>query len=268
MIIKASAVKGLPVIAKETGKSVEKVDDIVYDPQANKVEALLVGKPGVFTDAKVILLTDAKGIGKDAVLIESEQHIKKASEAGEKISSLIKEKKQIPKSKIITEGGTSLGKISDLLFDSVSGKVEEYELSQGTVKDIQSGKQTIKVTDIVKIGEETSIVKEAVKQQIEEKSKEGGVKGKIKETITTVKEKGQELKENRTSQQESDKKKQENAVSNEIPSKADDKLATENIEVRETPEEKTENSSKISGVFKPAENPTGSSGNFDDLKKS
>ena len=78
-MLKGNNILGLKVIAIKNGKKINKVEDIIYNPKENKVKALLIDESGWFEDAKVILLQNIKSIGRDAVLIESEDQITKAS---------------------------------------------------------------------------------------------------------------------------------------------------------------------------------------------
>lgn len=79
MLIKAKDVVGLQVITKNEGKKIENIDDIVYDPQSNKVLALIANNGGMFSTSKVIMYTDILKIGPDAVMVESAEALQESS---------------------------------------------------------------------------------------------------------------------------------------------------------------------------------------------
>ncbi len=202
MLIKTSIILGKPIFTIDNGKKVEDVDDVLYNPHLNKIEGLLVDKGGLFSEAKVILFDDIRSLGEDAVLIDSPHVLKKASDTEKSIETLAKSETYLTNTKIITEEGTELGKISDIYFDNKTGAVEEFEVSQGAVKNIQSGKKRVKVSDIVTVGEDATIVKIYVEKKLKEQAQTQGVQGTfnkssqvIDENITNLREKTQDISE-------------------------------------------------------------------------
>ena len=187
MLMRASDVIGHKVITMSQGKKVEDVDDVIYSPVDNKVRALLVDKGGMFSHAKVILIEDIKSIGTDAVLIEDEIALKNSKEVAEPIADISEHYDYLSKTKIITEEGTELGKVSDLIFETTTGQVEEFEVSQGGLKNIQSGKKRIKIEDIITVGKDATIVRKATEYKMEEQ--QGGAKGLYNSGSETISEK-------------------------------------------------------------------------------
>lgn len=142
MLTRGSKVIGLQVLTIEQGKKVEDVDDLIYDPSSQKVVALLVSGGGIFSEAKVIPFNQIKSIGKDAVIVQSEDVLENASQMGKKVASIAGDGIYLSKTKVITKEGTNLGEIDDIFFDSQTGKVEEFEVSQG-LSDLSSGKKRL-----------------------------------------------------------------------------------------------------------------------------
>jgi uncharacterized protein YrrD len=218
-LIKGKDLIGLKVVTLQKGQMVDDVDEIVYDHAEDQVKALVVDSGGWFNDAKVILFEDIKSIGRDAVIIESEAVIRKASEVAGKISRIIKGDNYLTANKIITEDGNDLGQVSDIYFDPQTGKVVELEVSQGAIKNAQSGKKRIQMGDIVNVGEDATIVSSNVEQSIENQAQYQGLKGglataqndapgviyqtkqKLSDFGQTVKQKVQEIKEDPKTQE-------------------------------------------------------------------
>lgn len=230
MIVKAKSVIGSPIYTLKQGKRLENsVEDVVYDPQANRVEALVLDKGGWFSDTRVILLQDVHSIGDDVVLIQNDGVIKSADDVKPKVASIAKGENYLSADQVITEDGKDLGKISDLFFDSATGEVSEFEVSQGTLKNVGTGKKTIKVTDIIVVGEDAMIVGAYTAQIIEQQAQQKGLKGamtqtkqkapsimeqvkqKTKELTGKTKEKAKEIKESPKTKEITQKTKEKTA---------------------------------------------------------
>lgn len=176
-ILKGKDVIGLQIVTLEKGKILGNVNEIIFDPQNNQVKALLVDAGGWFTNARIILYEDVNKIGKDAVIVESENIIKNASEVQERITRILKGDNYLTTNKVVTEDGAEIGNVSDIFFDEPSGKVLELEVSQGTAENIKSGKKRVKVSDIIKVGEDVTIVRGYVEEDFEKQAEGHGLQG-------------------------------------------------------------------------------------------
>ena len=198
MLIKGNSVINLPVITVDNGKKLSRIKDLIYDAKNNQLKALLIDEGGWFSGAKVIPYANIERIGKDAVIIKSENMIRKASEFGEKLSHIGDNEKYLTKTRIITESGSDLGKVSDLIFDDQTGKVMEFEVSRG-LKDFKSGKKRVRIEDIVTIGKDATVVRAYTEDRFEEQARQQGLRGAfnksrsgVEKTLRQVKEKGRQ----------------------------------------------------------------------------
>jgi uncharacterized protein YrrD len=201
-LVKGNDVIGKKVTSIQKGKNIEDVDDLVYDPSEGKVKALLVDTGGWFSDAKVILFEDVKSFGKDAIVVESDDVIKKASDVPQRIAHIAKDDTYLTKTKVMTEEGMELGQVTDIYFDPNSGKVSELEVSQGAFKNVASGKKRVQVSDIIKVGEDVTIVKSSALSDVESQAEEKGLRGTyqqakegVEKGVKKVKEEGPDLME-------------------------------------------------------------------------
>lgn len=177
MLIKASKLIGKKVMSLDGGKEISEVKDLVYDPKANQVKAFLLDDGGWFSDAKVIAFEEISSIGQDAVMVQDEMKIKMASEVNQRVSNIAKDDQYLTKSKVMTQSGQDLGVVTDIFFDTETGRVEELEVSEGQLQNLQSGKKTIKVSEILTIGEDATIVRNEAVGELEEQEKQGGAQG-------------------------------------------------------------------------------------------
>jgi uncharacterized protein YrrD len=121
---------GLPVITRDTGTKVGKVEDLVIDRPARRILGLLLDEPGWFAKAKVIAWPAILVVGFDAVIVDSETSIKRASDLTE-MQEVLDRGYVLHGLRVQTTAGLELGKIEDFYFNPASGAVEGFELSGG-----------------------------------------------------------------------------------------------------------------------------------------
>lgn len=187
MTVKGTNVIGLKIISLQDGKEIGKVQDLIYDPDEKRIVALIAKNGGLFSDPKMVLINDLKNIGEDAIMIDSPNLIKSTSEVDQKIASIAKNENYITRTRIVTSTGVELGTISDLLFDQNTGKVEQFEVSQGGLIDVKSGKKYINVSQIETIGKDVIIVSPQTEGIIQSQEGTRGVQGKLNEGIDGAK---------------------------------------------------------------------------------
>jgi uncharacterized protein YrrD len=236
MPVKVTEIEGKPVIAKDNGKEIKKVEKVVFNPETKMVAGITVGKEQG-PDTEVVTAADISEAGKDAVLVESEQAVKKASEAGPEMVGFISSKSFLPKQKIMTEKGKQLGKLKDISFEPKTGILDELMIDQGLL----SGTKPIKATNLISIGKDAILVKEAAGQEIEQQP--GGVKAMLSKAKETV------IKPTPAPTPQPTTKVNQNLTSDPTPE----------IETRQEKNQgKEPNQSKIKGSFDPNSSPEGS----------
>jgi uncharacterized protein YrrD len=176
MLIKGTDAIGKPVIAKSTGEKIDEVEDLIYDSHEHRVKALLVDKGGWFSGAKVIRIDDIASIGKDAIVVDTPEVIRKAEEVGGEVSSIAKENAEITQTEIISEDGVKLGKVSDILFDPDTGEVQSLEVSQG-LNNMTSGKKHVLTSDIITVGKDATIVRKFTEDFLNQQARTQGIAG-------------------------------------------------------------------------------------------
>jgi uncharacterized protein YrrD len=195
MLIKASDVIGLKVLTITQGENIQDVNDIVYDPKENRVLALLVDNKGWFKDAKVILFEDINSIGKDNVMVEDASVLQSAGDVEENIAEIARSNNYLAGTKIVTVDGNELGSVTDIYFDSNTGEVDEFVVSQGVVKDVQSGRKRVKISDIITVGKDATIVRSYTEDMFDAQAEEGGVQGAVNQVKDKAQNTAHDLKE-------------------------------------------------------------------------
>ncbi|HLL61294.1 MAG TPA: hypothetical protein VK338_06255 [Candidatus Nitrosocosmicus sp.] len=165
MIIKVSDIKKADVLS-EDGKKMSKIQNILYDPQQKKIVAFMTSKPSLISDAKIIMSGNIKKMSDKAILVDSETSEKKSSQLSVQMEQMAKDEKlSLSKGKVIGEDAIEFGSISDVFLDSQTFKVFGFELSQGTMQDMKSGKKTMQISEIVSVGDDAVIVKPVLKNE-------------------------------------------------------------------------------------------------------
>jgi uncharacterized protein YrrD len=127
---KGKDANGLLVIARDTGRKLGKVEDLVIDSQGSRILGILVDEAGWFKEAKVVAWPSFRVIGLDAVIIDDEASVKKASDVPE-MSEVLKGGNVLVGARVATTDGRELGKIEEFYFDPQTGVVKGFELSGG-----------------------------------------------------------------------------------------------------------------------------------------
>lgn len=155
-MIKGRDVIGLPVVNLKNGKEVGAVQDIVFIPESNYLQGLII-KGGAARGERVVLIEDVVNIGEDAIMIPDDTVLRKTGqEEGEE--RLVNNKGKIMGKKVLTAEGKELGKINDILLDPAGKRFEGYEVSEGLIDDLLKGRGILKNNYRWKIGEDAIII--------------------------------------------------------------------------------------------------------------
>ena len=115
-------VKGLPVITMAEGKQIGKIDDLVIDPERKAVGWLRLhsGGMGMLGGERLWVPTAAiHGVGEDAVTINAEADARTPADAPDAVA-LVKAKRGVIGSKVLTEKGEHVGEVRDFEFDPIT----------------------------------------------------------------------------------------------------------------------------------------------------
>jgi len=120
-----SEVAGTKVMSKASAQKMGKVERILLDVPPRRIVALQVGRDELVTWA------DVSGVGNDAVVVESEDRVRTATDAREEraMAGDFDWKHKL----VLSDRGNELGKVVELEFDEVTGDLEAVETTEGTV---------------------------------------------------------------------------------------------------------------------------------------
>ena len=156
-MLRGSEVVGHPVITHDGGKKVGEVKDLVIDRGGSVVLGLLLDEGGWFKHARVVAWPAIQVIGPDAVIIDSDNSVVKASEAPD-MKDVLERGHVLLGRRVQTHDGRDLGKMEAVFFNASSGAVEGFELSGGLAADSHSGRAFLPASRSFQAGEDVAFV--------------------------------------------------------------------------------------------------------------
>jgi len=160
--MKFSELKGRPVVNLEDARKIGEVEDLMVDPESHHIVSVKV-KTGMFHAAEVIPVADVKNVGGDAVTISTgsgvanmtglaasngAQHMAASQNGtaqgattvmspvgsvGSADSRPLIEITSILGNKVVTDAGTMVGVLRDVMVDWVDLTITGYEVHDGTI---------------------------------------------------------------------------------------------------------------------------------------
>ncbi|GAX90320.1 PRC-barrel domain-containing protein [Effusibacillus lacus] len=151
---------GMRVIELEKGDGVGKVADLLFD-RNHRASVLLIDREGVLTGRGAILFADIDSFGEDAVTIESPEFVGDLewTEGG---LYLITGDNPLVGKEILTEDGNLLGTVADVYIGGETDNIVGYEVSDGLLADLVTGRKWLPYSDTLQIGEQI-IVRQTAK---------------------------------------------------------------------------------------------------------
>ena len=128
----ASQIRGLPVVTVHSGEDVAEVRDVIYSPQSGRLVGVTLNKRGFFAGrSRDVLPAEAiHAVGQDAVMVLDESSIVASGDAPDDVGHPAMER-DVLGDDVLTEGGSSLGKVADLvLLVGSSGEVVGYQIDK------------------------------------------------------------------------------------------------------------------------------------------
>jgi len=159
---KGKSIIGINVLSQADRTHLGHVKDLIFDHETNEVLALLISEKDLFgfIDAQVVPWHQVRGMGPDAVIVESAASVVKAG-AAPRVTEVMNRDTVLSGTRIYTTDGQHLGTLADMYLDEVSGHVVGYEVSSGFISDTIRGKQFLPASGDISIGRVALVPPEA-----------------------------------------------------------------------------------------------------------
>lgn len=156
----------LPIISLKEGQQIGFVRNLVIDPRAKAVAALIVDPKGFFKEQRIIPFNRVVSIGENAITISTESQVEKATNLPD-ILELLKEKAAIIGIKVMTTSGKTLGLIDEFYISLKDGSISSLDISAGKFEGLFNGKARLIADEILTIGFDVVIVSKDCDERME-----------------------------------------------------------------------------------------------------
>lgn len=161
---RARSVIGLPIISLAEGLRVGRVQDLIFDPAARSVAALLVREASWHREAELVPIAKVRSFGRDAITIYDLSGLI-AARANRQLYDLYASTVKLEGLLVMTEGGSYLGIIEDIRLGP-RGEMVAYEISIGFTEDVQRGRCLIPAADALTVGRDVATFPDGTEQHL------------------------------------------------------------------------------------------------------
>jgi uncharacterized protein YrrD len=147
---------GLPVIETETGKQISQIEDIVLNIDEAKIYGIITNSAKDLSSEQGISFMNILSLGRDAVMVRNHSVIQEATAFFE--VTTIYYIKELFEKEIVTEEGLRLGILVDVFFDTSTGEMKSYQISDSIISDLLYGRKKMPIPKIQVIGKDKVIV--------------------------------------------------------------------------------------------------------------
>jgi uncharacterized protein YrrD len=166
-----SQLVGLPVMSLREGHRVAYISDLIIDPLNGRLLAYAT-RGSWLHPSQIIAAADIREVGSDLAIVDSGEVLTGAEEIV-RVGQVLNSKIHLVHSKVQTEGGTKLGRVTDYAANVLSHMLERLNVSSSPL-----GRELlIPHEDIVEIKKGLIIVKEQLVPVREEVKRAVGVPG-------------------------------------------------------------------------------------------
>ena len=150
---------GLPVLETETGSQIGEVEEVLLDIEKAVVCGIIISGAGWFTTDSGIAFKDLHSIGHDAVMVRNKNVVKSLSEFVPRNAVQLR---GMFEKQIFSETGSDLGALVDIHYDSLTGEIKDYEISNSILTDFLYGRMSMPLPQTQVIGQDKLIVPDSM----------------------------------------------------------------------------------------------------------
>jgi len=156
-VLKGRQVLSLPILTLDEGTQLGEVKDLIYDAAQGKFQGVIMEDGGWLWGAKIVRFEDIEAIGHDALTI-AEASLVSSTKGDSGARELCKNRKDICGYKVITQSGKDLGTVEDILLNPETGEITGYEISDGVINDLLTGRVELYLDSVPVVGDGAVIV--------------------------------------------------------------------------------------------------------------
>ena len=165
MMKRGSEIIGLPVICLDEGCKTMEIKDFLFSQTEYRLLAFIVEEGKYFHERKVVRFENVKNIGEDAVIIQNQRCIEKIRETYIIYDTPCMSEKLLGV-EIVTEDGTNVGLVQDIMIDLLTGRFTGLVITEGLLDDLIEGRPILPIQQNINLSQDTLILSEAMSQSI------------------------------------------------------------------------------------------------------
>lgn len=147
---------GLGVITLAEAHKVGAVSEVLFDPEFRQVLAFEVKEGGLFHHDEAVLRQSVTAIGNDAITISGRTDVNRV----DRYQGLANAKtlRDLTGMKVVTESGTLLGTVDEVVLDAEARRVENYTLDTSLLERLRHEKHVIVPGQVVRLGADNIMI--------------------------------------------------------------------------------------------------------------
>jgi len=160
-----TTLRGIALVTINSGKKEGTLDDLYFDPQTTTIRALRV-KTGMFSH-RALLTSSINAIGTDAITFAKEEML--IEEKSDALLPNMPFGSELLNYKVLTEGGTVVGSISDIILDVSNPtqiRVTAYELPGNLFGRLGGHHPMFAANQVVRYGRDVIVIPDAIAESL------------------------------------------------------------------------------------------------------
>ncbi len=166
-MVKGKNLLGLSVVGQADGRNLGTVHDLFFDHDTDELLAFVLAEKDLFglIDAQIVPWREVRSISGDVILVESAASKVKLRDES-RVHSMAKRETVLSGTQVLSQDGTQLGTLADMMIDETSGRIMGYEVSSGFISDTLRGKKFLPAPPGLSIGSHAAIAPPAAEAQL------------------------------------------------------------------------------------------------------
>ncbi|MBC8014972.1 MAG: PRC-barrel domain-containing protein [Sporomusaceae bacterium] len=150
---------GLPVLETETGMQIGEIGEALVNIETAAVCGFVIHGKDCCTAEGIIAFEDLSSLGHDAIMVHNHYAMRQIDTLPASDNEYYL--RDIVDKQIFTDSGLCLGIVADIVFDSTSGEIKSYQVSDSIIADFLYGRLIMPLPQTQIIGHDKVIVPEA-----------------------------------------------------------------------------------------------------------
>lgn len=151
---------GLPVLITGTGAQIGEVKEVILDLEQAAIRGIVLTGANWFTNDQGVVFEDVFSIGRDAMMLRATYAVQELTPA--MMPGIVYYLGDLLDKQIYTDTGLSCGILVDALYESTTGEIKAYEISDGLITDLLYGRKLMPLPQTQVVSQDRLIIPDAM----------------------------------------------------------------------------------------------------------